>query len=132
MNKNIKRNSVIFALVLAFSFVPFFGNINNASAATVKAKAKPSVVSVSMTASNFAFTPSVINAKLGDTVKVTLTGADAKHSFALSAFHINTKVNPGQTKTFSFKATKKGTFTFKCGVPCGEGHKDMTGTVVVS
>ena len=37
MSKNLKklnRNTLLFALVLAFSFVPFFTNVNNVSAAT--------------------------------------------------------------------------------------------------
>jgi cytochrome c oxidase subunit 2 len=30
------------------------------------------------------------------------------------------------------KGNKAGTFTFACDVFCGEGHDDMSGTVVVT
>ena len=30
-----------------------------------------------------------------------------------------------------FIADKTGTFTFKCNVPCGSGHKTMAGTLIV-
>ena len=85
-----------------------------------------------MIASNFSFSPSIIKAKQGDTIKIKLTGADAEHSFYLPAFKVDSAVMPGETKTFSFKVTKKGTFAFTCHIPCGSGHKDMKGTVIVS
>jgi heme/copper-type cytochrome/quinol oxidase subunit 2 len=132
------KNLTVAVLLLALTLSPFLVSakslsaLKNSPVVQATTKTKSAVVAVSMTAKDFAFVPSVINAKVGDTVKVTLTGADAKHSFVLPTFHVNTVVNPGQTKTFSFKVTKKGTFTFRCGVPCGVGHKDMTGTVIVS
>ena len=130
MKKIILISLISFSFI--FSFIPL---VTNAATSTISKKVKvvkSAVVSVQMTAEDFKFIPSVINAKVGDTIKITLIGKDNKHSFSLSAFHENVAVNPGQTKTFSFKVNKKGTFTFRCGVPCGSGHEDMTGTLVVS
>lgn len=121
------------SFLVVFSFVPILANAASTKTVAVKnTKVKNTTVVVKMTAQDFQFTPAVINAHVGDTVKITLTGKDNKHSFLLSALNVNVPVNPGETKTFSFKVTKKGTFTFRCGVPCGLGHRDMTGTLIVS
>ena len=105
---------------------------NNVAIKDITSKNKPAVISLKMTAKDFEFDPSIIQAHKGDTVKITLTGVDAKHSFLLPAFNVNITIMPGKTKTFSFKVTKVGTFTFRCGVPCGPGHKEMQGTIIVS
>jgi cytochrome c oxidase subunit 2 len=41
-------------------------------------------------------------------------------------------VNPGATATVRFTPNKTGKFTFSCDVFCGEGHEDMTGTIIVT
>ena len=132
------KNSLVIPALMVISFIPFLASASSTKISTTNNKVtqtskttKSNIVAVSIVASDFAFTPSVINAKQGDTIKLTLTGADAKHSFYLPAFKVNTIVNPGQTKTVSFKVNKKGSFTFTCHIPCGSGHKDMKGTVIV-
>jgi cytochrome c oxidase subunit 2 len=135
--KIFKTNKIIVApLLMVLTFIPFLANAktipipNKNKNVSIVNKAK--TVAVDMVVNNFSFSPSVINAKQGDTIKIKLTGADAEHSFYLPAFKVNIAVMPGKTKTFSFKVTKKGTFSYTCHIPCGSGHKDMKGTVVVS
>jgi cytochrome c oxidase subunit 2 len=41
-------------------------------------------------------------------------------------------IEPGSSKTVTFVADKAGTFKFFCNVPCGEGHREMTGQLVVN
>lgn len=125
MKKFIAYSLLSFAFV--FSFSPLL-----AGAVTTTVKVKPTVVTANISVTNYAFSPSVINAHVGDTIKITLTDKEGKHSFALSAFKVNVPINAGQTRTFSFKVTKRGTFAFRCGVPCGPGHRNMTGVVIVS
>lgn len=84
-----------------------------------------------MTAKNWQFDPSTITVNKGDTVRLKITGSDAAHSFMLKDYNLNVKIEPGQTQTVEFVADKAGEFSFRCGVPCGEGHRDMTGKLIV-
>lgn len=84
-----------------------------------------------ITAKQWSFSPSVIKVKKGDKVVLKLTSTDVAHGFSLPDFGIDEKFDKGETKTVEFTADKVGTFTFNCNVPCGAGHKAMTGTVVV-
>lgn len=84
-----------------------------------------------MTAKNWAFSPSVITVKKGDHVKIKITSADVTHGFALKDYNIKVDIEPGKTQIVEFTADKEGTFDFRCSVPCGEGHREMTGSLVV-
>ena len=92
---------------------------------------QPNVKAFSITARQWEFEPSTITVNKGDTVQLTLTSVDVKHSYSISAFGVNEMLNPGATVETSFVADKVGTFTSACNVPCGQGHVGMTGTVVV-
>ncbi|MEK7528651.1 MAG: cupredoxin domain-containing protein [Patescibacteria group bacterium] len=93
--------------------------------------AAPSVVSFSMVAKQWAFEPATITVKEGDTVKLSITSTDVTHGFALPTFGVNASLAPNETTEVEFVADKKGTFTFFCSVFCGEGHTEMSGTLVV-
>lgn len=84
-----------------------------------------------MNAKNWQFDPDTITVNKGDTVILKITGADAAHSFMLKDYDLNIKIEPGQTQTIEFVADKAGEFSFRCGVPCGEGHREMTGKLIV-
>jgi uncharacterized cupredoxin-like copper-binding protein len=86
---------------------------------------------VTLTLTEFKFTPDTINAKVGERVKVTLDNKGAlKHNIKQADLNIDTAVEAGQTATFEFTPTKAGTFDFDCDVP---GHKEagMVGKIVV-
>ena len=91
----------------------------------------PTVKAFSITARQWEFEPSTITVNKGDTVQLTLTSVDVKHSYSISAFGVNEVLTPGATVETSFVADKVGTFTSACNVPCGKGHVGMTGKVVV-
>lgn len=84
-----------------------------------------------VTAKNWQFSPATIIVNQGDKVRIKITSVDVTHSFMLKDFNINVKLEPNQTQVIEFTADKFGVFPFRCGVPCGEGHRDMTGTLVV-
>lgn len=84
-----------------------------------------------LTADNWTFTPSTISVKKGDTVRLKITSIDKEHGIAIPDFNINEKLPVGEEVVIEFVADKEGTFTFFCSVPCGEGHKEMTGQLVV-
>jgi len=89
-------------------------------------------VEVNITASEFKFDPGVVNAHVGDKVIIHLTSADDEHGIAIEGYNVHVEAQPGDTQTLEFIADKAGTFTFKCNVPCGSGHRDMTGQLIVA
>jgi len=85
-----------------------------------------------MTAKQWEFIPGTIEVNKGDTVRLKITSADVTHGFSINEFGINKKIEPGQTVEVEFTADKQGTFTFYCSVPCGEGHGQMKGKLIVN
>src|SRR5712691_2208031 len=98
----------------------------------VRANALPAEREIHITAKKFAFTPDTITLKKGEPVVLVLSSQDRKHGFNLRGFGIHADVNPGEVARVPFTPNKTGKFTFSCDVFCGEGHEDMTGTLVVT
>ncbi len=97
-----------------------------------RANALPAEREIHITAKKFEFTPDTINLKKGEPVVLVVSSQDRKHGFNVRAFGIRADVNPGGTARIRFTPNKTGKFTFSCDVFCGEGHEDMTGTMVVT
>ena len=87
---------------------------------------------IHITAKNFQFNPDSITLKKGEPVVFEISSADREHGFNLRAFGVRTNVSPGKVSRVRFTPDKTGKFTFSCDVFCGDGHEDMTGTVVVT
>ena len=98
----------------------------------VRANALPAEREIHITAKKFDFTPDTITLKKGEPVVLVVSSQDRKHGFNLRAFGIRADVSPGETARIRFTPNKTGKFTFSCDVFCGEGHEDMTGTIVVT
>jgi cytochrome c oxidase subunit II len=96
------------------------------------AAAKPSVRVVEISMSDWEFSQSVLNVKKGEKVVIRLKDIDGVHSFMSNDLGINVALKEGETKEFPLPTDKTGTFMFRCGIPCGPGHKDMKGTITVS
>ena len=97
-----------------------------------RANALPAEKEIHITAKKFEFAPDTITLKKGEPVVLVLSSQDRKHGFNLRSFGIRADVNPGETARIQFTPNKTGKFTFSCDVFCGEGHEDMTGTIVVT
>ncbi|HEY3039441.1 MAG TPA: cupredoxin domain-containing protein [Pyrinomonadaceae bacterium] len=106
--------------------------IISALALHVRANALPTEREIHITAKKFEFTPDTITVKRGESIVLVISSQDRKHGFNLRAFGIRTDVNPGGTARIRFTPNKTGKFTFSCDVFCGEGHEDMTGTIIVT
>jgi heme/copper-type cytochrome/quinol oxidase subunit 2 len=89
------------------------------------------------------FLPSIIVVNQDDTVNVTVRNADEMaHGFALPAYGIDAIADSGviqpngtiasvDTVVAHFVASSAGIFRFLCTVPCGPGHLEMVGSLVV-
>ncbi len=85
-----------------------------------------------VTAKQFQYTPGVITVKQGDRGRLKITSTDVAHGFALPDFNVNLKLPLNQEVVAEFVADKKGEFEFHCNVPCGLGHKEMIGKIIVT
>ncbi len=92
--------------------------------------AEPRIVRI--VAKRFSYTPSTVTLKKGEPVVLELTSEDRVHGFKLPAFGIRTDVRPKEVARVPLTPDKTGTFTFACDVFCGDGHDDMSGTLVVT
>jgi cytochrome c oxidase subunit II len=114
---------VFLALTLATIAVPVARTQQNAEGSAV--------TEIKMTAKKYAFTPSEIQVKKGDHVRLVITALDHDHGFKLEAFNIDQKLPKGEATTIEFTADKAGTFPFQCSKFCGFGHGKMKGELKV-
>jgi cytochrome c oxidase subunit II len=86
-------------------------------------------------ARRFAFEPATIEVIEGDRVRLLVRSADGPHGVEIKAFKVKKAVpraKPGdEPVTIEFVATAAGEFPILCSEYCGNGHKDMTGALVV-
>lgn len=86
---------------------------------------------VPVTSANWAFTPNLITVKRGEQVTIRLSGVSGIHGFAVPGLGINVPVSPGETVSVSVPTAAAGSYDFFCSIPCGQGHRDMVGRIVV-
>ncbi len=91
----------------------------------------PTVRDFSVAAHKYAFSPSRIDVRQGDIVRVTLSAEDIAHSFTVDEYRIAKRAAPGQPVTFEFRADRPGTFRIYCNLRQDDGCKDMIGELVV-
>lgn len=86
---------------------------------------------IDIQASQFQFKPGMIKVNPGDQVTINLTATDVAHGIYLDEYGLELKVDPGQTKSFTFTADRQGSFRFRCSVSCGSLHPFMIGKIQV-
>jgi cytochrome c oxidase subunit 2 len=104
---------------------------------------------IQVSAKKFEFTPSEIQVRQGEHVRLEVTPTDREHGFELEVYPEGSdkkgdpglkvsgdkpsyKIPEGQTQAIEFTAVQAGTYDFKCIVYCGSGHHGMKGTIVVT
>jgi nitrous-oxide reductase len=95
-----------------------------------------STVTARVVAVRSTLTPTHIEVNEGDRVTIAVTNieqtTDELHGFGLLDYNINIVVDPGETKTFTFVARKKGVFPYYCTNFCSALHQEMQGYLIVS
>jgi plastocyanin len=72
---------------------------------------------IAMTGANYKFSPATINAKVGQTVKVTLTSGDMPHNFMIDELNVKSDtVKKGQSTSVTFTPAKAGTYEYYCSI----------------
>jgi|SRR5438132_13946214 len=69
--------------------------------------------------------PALMVVPVDEPVKIELVSRDVIHSFFVPAFLFKRDVIPGRVNTFTFTATKLGTFPAQCAEFCGLWHSKM-------
>ncbi|MBI5388896.1 cupredoxin domain-containing protein [Candidatus Woesearchaeota archaeon] len=106
-----------------FSIVAEQTNPDSASSESVK--------KFQITAQNWEFVPNTIRVQQGDHVQLKIISRQGNHGFELPAFQIDEQLLENKEVVVNFDADTKGTFEFFCDVPCGQGHSQMSGTIIV-
>ena len=85
-----------------------------------------------ITAERFTFTPSTLEVREGDRVKLTLRSRDVTHGFAIETLGIRQEVpRGGEPVVVEFIASTPGVHRFACSVFCGRGHATMAGILTI-
>ena len=86
-------------------------------------------------AKRFSFEPATVEVIEGDTVRLLVRSADGPHGVEIKAFKVKKAVpraKEGDSPvTIEFVAKAAGEYPILCSEHCGNGHKDMTGTLIV-
>jgi nitrous-oxide reductase len=92
-------------------------------------------VTIKMVAVRSTLTPTDFTVNEGDDVTVAITNieqtTDELHGFGLLDYNINLVVDPGETKTVTFTARKKGVYAYYCTNFCSALHQEMQGYFIV-
>jgi cytochrome c oxidase subunit 2 len=87
---------------------------------------------VSIEASNWKFSQSMIVAHVGQPMTLLLTSKEGVHGIQSTDLGIpRTLLMPGKTQTVTFTPKTAGTYVIHCAVPCGPGHESMALTIKV-
>ena len=94
-----------------------------------------SKVTIKMVAVRSTLTPTDFELKEGDDVTIAITNieqtTDELHGLGILDYNINIVVDPGETKTVTFKVNKKGVFPYYCTNFCSALHQEMQGYMIV-
>ena len=82
-------------------------------------------------AKDFQFSPTRIEVRQDDLVKLTVRSEDIAHSFTIDEYRISKRVPAGGATTFEFQADRAGTFPFYCALTSEPRHRMMRGELVV-
>jgi heme/copper-type cytochrome/quinol oxidase subunit 2 len=102
------------------------------SAVRVVAAKTPQEHECTVTANNFAFSPSRIEVHQGEIVRITFHAVDIPHTFIIDEYRIAKRAAIGQTITFEFRADRVGTFRIYCNLTTDDRCKRMKGELVVN
>jgi len=102
------------------------------TACIAPASAPAAQPAIDVAASNWKFTPNVIELHAGQATTLRLTSTQGVHGLQSDELGIPmTTIMPGKTETVTVTAKKAGKYVLHCAIMCGAGHANMTLTVNV-
>ena len=100
-------------------------------AACSKPVPPPTKPPILVVARQYEFSPSVIRLTVGEEAWIEVSSVDVQHSFEVPGLDIEESVQPGRPALIYLKPQTPGTYPVRCGIRCGRGHDQMTGTIIV-
>jgi cytochrome c oxidase subunit II len=98
--------------------------------AAIPASAHPTV---DIAVANWKFTPNTITIPVGEPTTLRLTSTSGVHGIQSDDLGIPmTTIPNGKTVEVTFTPKKAGTYVLHCQIYCGQGHANMTLTIVVT
>jgi heme/copper-type cytochrome/quinol oxidase subunit 2 len=106
------------------------------------------VAAIEIIAKKYEYSISPVHMKIGTRVQLKITAVDHDHGFKIATIPDGASPNDpagliftypqdcwqlhkGETTTIDLLAQTRGTYTFRCCLTCGLGHKGMKGQIVV-
>lgn len=80
---------------------------------------------ITINAERFKYTPDILEFKKGEIVKININNIDTPHGMRIPDFNVKGE------KSIEFTANKIGEFYWYCFIPCGKGHMQMKGKIIV-
>ena len=85
----------------------------------------------SISARDYAFSPSRLEVIQNDLVKLTVESADVAYGFAIDQYKISRRVPPGGKTVIEFRADQDGEFSYYSNMTSDDRHAKMRGALVV-
>lgn len=130
----MERNRIILIVLLILSVVCgmfFFLRPKGVEKSNVDSSFKPDR-EIRVVATNYSFTPNVITVKKDQKIRLKLYSKEGTHGISVSELNIIEYMPEGEDVTADFIASKVGEFRFACSIYCGNGHGEMTGSIIVT
>jgi heme/copper-type cytochrome/quinol oxidase subunit 2 len=118
------RRIAAFLLLVAILLCP-------ASAARPGAARPLQAHECTITANDFRFSPSRIEVRQNEIVRISFHAVDIPHTFTVDEYRISKRAAIGQTIVFEFRADRPGTFPIYCNLTTDERCTRMKGELVV-
>lgn len=128
----LKRTRTLISLLMAAACVVAGISATASSGLQPQSQAdEPRVIEI--IATRYAFEPARIDVAEGERVRLLVASGDGLHGFEIKTFTVSREIpRGGQPVAIEFTATEAGSFPILCSIFCGDGHDDMTGTLVVT
>ena len=84
-----------------------------------------------LTARNYSFSPSRVEATQDDLIKLTVQSEDVAYGFAIDDYRLSKRVPAGGSTIIEFRADRSGTFSFYSNLSNDSRHSQMRGQLVV-
>ncbi len=110
----------------------FSDNPAGQPAKTINAAQDGPVREIYITASQWKFSENEIRVKKGERVRIIAESADVPHGFAIDELGVSAYLDGVRKQVIEFVAERPGTYVFYCNVPCGSGHSNMKGKIIVA
>ena len=119
----------VFLLASGFIYQAYY---RPASIERIKSTGKAVFINMRVIKNHWKWDPDTIKVKPGDKIVLNIYNEDTyDHGFAIDVFGVNRRLFPQTTTVVEFTPSLVGKFNFYCSVPCGEGHYDQIGTLIV-